>query len=128
MSDFTLKRPHLKPTIGQSTLIPSIHVLSKKIYIYPKQTTEFKRNIFRVPRNSGDISEHRRTTPGKGKGVGILQNLYPSLQVHMDWPSPLKNKGVYFCKREKEPLPQDINELLNHMCCGDIHPNPLGNL
>ena len=46
----------------------------------------------------------------------------------MDWPSPLKNKGVFFCKREKEPLPEDISELLNYMCCGDIHPNPLGNI
>lgn len=33
-SDLTLKRPHLKPTLAQSTLIPSIHVLSKKIHVY----------------------------------------------------------------------------------------------
>ena len=46
----------------------------------------------------------------------------------MDWPSPLKNKGVFFVKREKVPLPEDMSDLLNWMCCGDIHPNPLGRI
>ena len=43
----------------------------------------------------------------------------------MDWPSPLKNKGVFFVKREKVPLPEQMSDLLSWMCCGDIHPNPL---
>ena len=45
--------------------------------------------------------------------------------MHMDWPSPLKNKGVFFVKREKVPLPEQMSDLLSWMCCGDIHPNPL---
>ena len=36
-----------------------------------------------------------------------------------------RNKGVFFVKREAEPLPEDFKELLNHMTCGDIHPNSL---
>ena len=28
-------------------------------------------------------------------------------------------------KREMEPLPEEDGELLNHMTCGDIHPNSL---
>ena len=56
----------------------------------------------------------------------ISQNIGGQLQVHMDWPSPLKNKGVFFVKREKVPLPEQISDLLSWMCCGDIHPNPLG--
>ena len=46
----------------------------------------------------------------------------------MDWPSPLKNKGVFFVKREKVALPDEMADLLNWMCCGDIHPNPLGKI
>ena len=34
-------------------------------------------------------------------------------------------EGVFFVKREAEPLPEDFKELLNHMTCGDIHPNSL---
>ena len=56
----------------------------------------------------------------------ISQNVGGQLQVHMDWPSPLKNKGVFFVKREKVALPEEMQDLLNWMCCGDIHPNPLG--
>ena len=58
----------------------------------------------------------------------ISQNIGGQLQIHTDWPSPLRNKGVFFVKREKVPLPDKISELLNWMCCGDIHPNPLGTL
>ena len=32
---------------------------------------------------------------------------------------------MFFVKREAEPLPDDFKELLNHMTCGDIHPNSL---
>jgi dynein heavy chain len=35
----------------------------------------------------------------------------------------LKNKGVYFVKREKEPLPRE--NFRSTMTCGDIHPNSL---
>ena len=55
----------------------------------------------------------------------ISQNIGGQLQIHTDWPSPLKNKGVFFVKREKVPLPEDINDLLDHMACGDVHPNAL---
>ena len=40
----------------------------------------------------------------------------------------IRNKGVYFVKRWEKPIPENITELelLNHMTCGDIHPNSLG--
>lgn len=53
----------------------------------------------------------------------ISQNFSGHLVAHSDWPSPLKNKGVYFVKREKEPLPKD--NFLSSLTCGDIHPNAL---
>ena len=55
----------------------------------------------------------------------ISQNIGGQLQIHTDWPSPLRNKGVFFVKREDLPLPDKVKELLNHMTCGDIHPNSL---
>ena len=36
-----------------------------------------------------------------------------------------RNKGVFFVKREAMPLPEEGKKLLNHMTCGDIHPNSL---
>ena len=36
-----------------------------------------------------------------------------------------RNKGVFYVKREIQPLPDNSKELLNHMTCGDIHPNSL---
>ena len=57
----------------------------------------------------------------------ISQNGAGHLQIHMDWPSPLKNKGVFFVKRYLEPLPEVAEEeLSDHLACGDIHPNVLG--
>ena len=50
----------------------------------------------------------------------ISQNFSGHLVAHTDWPAPLKNKGVYFVKREMEPLPRD--DFLNVLTCGDIHP------
>ena len=44
----------------------------------------------------------------------------------MDWPSPLRNKGVFYVKREPKPIPEDASDLLDFMTCGDIHPNSLG--
>ena len=43
--------------------------------------------------------------------------------AHSDWPTPLKNKGVFFIKREMKPLPKE--NFLNELTCGDIHPNAL---
>lgn len=53
----------------------------------------------------------------------ISQNFSGHLVAHTDWPTPLKNKGVYFVKREKEPLPK--TNFLSFLTCGDIHPNAL---
>ena len=47
-------------------------------------------------------------------------------KIHMDWPSPLRNKGVFFVKREPAPIPEEVEGgLLDYMTCGDIHPNAL---
>ena len=53
----------------------------------------------------------------------ISQNFSGHLVAHTDWPTHLKNKGVYFVKREKEPLPK--TDFLSFLTCGDIHPNAL---
>ena len=53
----------------------------------------------------------------------ISQNFSGHLLCHTDWPSPLKNKGVYFVKREREPVPKE--NFLTTLTCGDIHPNAL---
>ena len=37
----------------------------------------------------------------------ISQNTAGHLIIHTDWPSALKNKGVFFVKREKQPIPLD---------------------
>ena len=57
----------------------------------------------------------------------ISQNGAGHLQIHIDWPSSLKNKGVFFVKRYAEPLPEGEGvELSDYLACGDIHPNVLG--
>jgi hypothetical protein len=54
------------------------------------------------------------------------------LQIHTDWPSYLRSKGVFFVKRENEAIPDDTvegnetSQLMDHLSCGDIHPNVLG--
>ena len=53
----------------------------------------------------------------------ISQNFSGHLVAHTDWPAALKNKGVYFIKRDMKPLPKE--NFLNVMTCGDIHPNAL---
>ena len=50
------------------------------------------------------------------------------VQVHTDWPSPLRNKGVFFVKREAKPIPEDSQSVVDHITCGDVHPNTLGNI
>ena len=52
-------------------------------------------------------------------------------QIHTDWPSYIRSKGVFFIKREMEPIPEvseenTTEELVNNLTCGDIHPNALG--
>ena len=59
----------------------------------------------------------------------ISQNGAGHLQIHVDWPSSLRNKGVFFVKRDAEPLPEgDGIDLSDFLACGDIHPNVLGKL
>ena len=53
----------------------------------------------------------------------ISQNFSGHLVIHTDWPSPLKNKGVYFVKREPQHIPREA--FLDILTCGDIHPNSL---
>ena len=53
----------------------------------------------------------------------ISQNFSGHLVTHTDWPSILRNKGVFFVKREPEPLQKD--NFMARMTCGDIHPNAL---
>ena len=53
----------------------------------------------------------------------ISQNFSGHLVAHSDWPTPLKNKGVFFIKGEMKPLPKE--NFLNELTCGDIHPNAL---
>ena len=54
------------------------------------------------------------------------------MQLHIEWPTQLRSKGVYFVKREKEAIPElieegnETNELLQNLTCGDVHPNVLG--
>ena len=52
-----------------------------------------------------------------------------TLQIHTDWPSYLRNKGVFFVKREKAGIPdleEEDEDLLDRLTCGDVHPNVLG--
>ena len=37
----------------------------------------------------------------------ISPNIAGHLHIHTDWPSALRNKGVYFVKKEKTPIPED---------------------
>ena len=71
----------------------------------------------------------------------ISQNTAGHLIIHTDWPSALKNKGVFFVKREKQPVPLDeVNarltitsspahpqdfDLTEFITYGDIYPNAL---
>ena len=70
----------------------------------------------------------------------ISPNIAGHLHIHTDWPSALRNKGVYFVKKEKTPIPEDevtlssqhvqTNPPQNFDLCeflafGDIYPNAL---
>ena len=72
----------------------------------------------------------------------ISPNIAGHLHIHTDWPSALRNKGVYFVKKEKTPIPDDevIHpgkhhdqtilspqnfDLCEFLAFGDIYPNAL---
>ena len=56
----------------------------------------------------------------------ISQNIAGHLQIHVDWPSALRNKGVYFVKRDKEPIPNNEDtDMCDYITLGDIYPNAL---
>jgi hypothetical protein len=40
----------------------------------------------------------------------------------------MRNKGVFFVKRDKKPLPEGNVDFADYMAVGDIHPNVLGKL
>ena len=49
--------------------------------------------------------------------------------MHTDWPSYLHSKGVFFVKRDVGSLPSATSQqLLDHLTCGDVHPNILGQI
>ena len=59
----------------------------------------------------------------------------PPSQIHTDWPSYLRNKGIFFVKRDRHPIPEidkddseNGRDLLDHLTCGDIYPNVLGQI
>lgn len=58
----------------------------------------------------------------------ISQNIAGHLQIHVDWPSEIKHKGVYFVKKDPLPIPEgeDVDYSLI-MTFGDVHSNVLGN-
>ena len=84
------------------------------------------------------ISDEQRNTlinfveKGIQQVLVISQNIGGQLQIHTDWPSYLRNKGIFFVKRENEGIPElddeddDPPDLLDHLTCGDIYPNVLG--
>ena len=45
----------------------------------------------------------------------ISPNIAGHLHIHTDWPSALRNKGVYFVKKEKTPIPEDEVILTQHL-------------
>ena len=49
-----------------------------------------------------------------------------ALQIHTDWPSPMRNKGVFFVKKDKKPIPQENFDFAEHIAVGDVYPNVLG--
>ena len=38
----------------------------------------------------------------------------------------MRNKGVFFVKKEKKPMPAENFDFAEHMAVGDIYPNVLG--
>ena len=46
-------------------------------------------------------------------------------KIHTDWPSPMRNKGVFFVKKEKKGMPAENFDFAEHMAVGDVYPNVL---
>ena len=58
----------------------------------------------------------------------ISQNAAGHLQIHVDWPSEIKHKGVYFVKKDPLPIPEGEDvDYSRIMTWGDVHSNVLGN-
>ena len=64
-----------------------------------------------------------------------FSRLTSSRQIHTDWPSYLRNKGIFFVKRDRQAIPEidtdqaeDSRDLLDYVTCGDIYPNVLGQI
>ena len=56
-------------------------------------------------------------------------SLYPYIhifQIHIEWPSKIRSKGVFFVKKELEKISENEECMLNSLVCGDIHSNVLG--
>ena len=65
--------------------------------------------------------------PGTSSHICGVENCLIFGQVHTDWPSYLHSKGVFFVKRSQGSLPKNSKQpLLDHLTCGDVHPNILG--
>ena len=47
-------------------------------------------------------------------------------QIHIEWPSKIRSKGVFFVKKELEKISENEECMLNSLVCGDIHSNVLG--
>ena len=61
--------------------------------------------------------------------LALFLNLFLKIlfQIHTEWPSKLRSKGVFFVKKELTKIPDpDMECLKNFMICGDIHANVLG--
>ena len=57
----------------------------------------------------------------------ITQTIGGVIHIHLDWPSYLKSKGVYFVKKDNSKIPEaECGKLLDYITCGDVHSNILG--
>ena len=57
----------------------------------------------------------------------ITQTIGGVIHIHLDWPSYLKSKGVYFVKKDNSKIPEaECGKLLDYVTCGDVHSNILG--
>ena len=57
----------------------------------------------------------------------ITQTIGGVIHIHLDWPTYLKGKGVYFVKKDNSKIPEaECGKLLDYITCGDVHSNILG--
>ena len=40
----------------------------------------------------------------------------------------MKNKGVFFVKKEKRPIPEGNIDIAEYLAIGDVYPNVLGRI